>query len=210
MPTRIFHWLLVLCIAGSFVTIQNGWMSAHEKFGLTILGLLGFRLIWGVIGYPTARFSHFVRGPGAIWAYVRRLRAGGHPKSGGHNPLGALSVIALLAAILTQALSGTLSTDDIFYEGPLYPFFPGLTKMAGSLHHLFPKIILGLVGLHLAAVFLHRIFLKEKLVTQMITGKAQHPDAMTPHARTGASGNLSGLMLMAVCILAAWSLLLLK
>ncbi|MEC8414367.1 MAG: cytochrome b/b6 domain-containing protein, partial [Pseudomonadota bacterium] len=106
LPIRIFHWLLVLSICGSFITIQNDWMLAHEKCGLTILGLLAFRLIWGVIGYPTARFAQFVKGPRAIFAYLHQLIGREKVYSFGHNPIGALSVIALLSVILLQALSG--------------------------------------------------------------------------------------------------------
>lgn len=213
LPIRIFHWLLVLSICGSFITIQNDWMLAHEKCGLTILGLLVFRLIWGIIGYPTARFVQFVKGPRAIFTYLRQLI--GHEKvySLGHNPLGALSVIALLSAILFQALSGTLSTDDIFYDGPLYRVFPMLTKFAGSLHQFLPPFILSLIGLHLVAIISHRIFFKEKLTSQMITGKAQIDERVLEDAHNATQDKatpLAGLALMAVCVLASWSLSLLS
>ena len=89
LPIRIFHWLLVLSICGSFITIQNDWMLAHEKCGLTILGLLAFRLIWGIIGYPTARFAQFVKGPRAIFAYLHQLIGREKVYSFGHNPIGA-------------------------------------------------------------------------------------------------------------------------
>ena len=212
LPIRIFHWLLVLSICGSFITIQNGWMLAHEKCGLTILGLLIFRLIWGVIGYPTARFVQFVKGPRAIVAYIKQLIGNGEIHSFGHNPLGALSVIALLSVILFQALSGTLSTDDIFYDGPLYPVFPAFTKFAGSLHQLLPPFILSLIGLHLVAIITHRIFFKEKLTSQMITGQMitgkTHSEEIIKAQNKAAP--LIGVALLATCISASWSLTLLN
>ena len=87
LPTRLFHWLLVLAVTGSMVTINIGgiWMVWHERFGLAIIGLLSFRLVWGVIGSTYARFSQFVSGPGAVVAYLK-----GSWQGLGHNPLGAL------------------------------------------------------------------------------------------------------------------------
>lgn len=212
LPIRIFHWLLVLSICGSFITIQNNWMLAHEKCGLTILGLLIFRLIWGVIGYPTARFVQFVKGPRAIGAYIKRLIGNGKIHSFGHNPLGAFSVIALLSVILFQALSGTLSTDDIFYDGPLYTVFPAFTKFAGNLHQFLPPFILSLIGLHLVAIFIHRIFFKEKLTSQMITGQMItdkiHSKEIIKAQNKAAP--LLGLALLAICISASWSLTILN
>ena len=213
LPIRVFHWLLALSISGSFITIQNDWMLAHEKCGLTILGLMVFRLIWGVIGYPTARFAQFVKGPRAILAYLRQLAGNEKIHSFGHNPLGALSVIALLFVIVMQSLSGTLSTDDVFYDGPLYAVFPAFTKFAGSLHQFLPPFILSLIGLHLVAIFVHRIFFKEKLTSQMITGKAhfseitkaQKNERVLEDENQPKSAPIIGLSLMAVCVAASWS-----
>lgn len=210
LPIRIFHWLLVLSICGSFITIQNDWMLAHEKCGLTILGLLAFRLIWGFIGYPTARFAQFVKGPRAIFAYLHQHIGREKVYSFGHNPIGALSVIALLSVILLQALSGTLSTDDIIYDGPLYNVFPMFTKFAGSLHQFLPPLILFLIALHLIAIVCHHIFFKEKLVSQMITGKAQEGNLLLENKTQHKPATLSGLAVMAACVLASWSLTLLS
>ena len=211
LPIRIFHWLLVLSICGSFITIQNDWMLAHEKCGLTILGLLVFRLIWGVVGYPTAKFIQFVKGPCEILAYIQRLIRKEKIHSFGHNPLGALSVIALLSVILLQALSGTLSTDDIFYDGPLFNVFPMFTKFAGSLHQFMPPYILSLIGLHLIAIISHRIFFKERLTSQMITGQMNTGKSHFEETTKIQNKNspLPGIALMALCIMASWSLTLL-
>ena len=147
-------------------------MLAHEKCGLTILGLLVFRLIWGVIGYPTARFAQFVKGPRAMFAYLHQLIGREKVYSFGHNPIGALSVIALLSVILLQALSGTLSTDDIIYDSPLYNVFrcsQNLQEVCINFATL--NSISYCTTSH--AIVCHHIFFKEKLLSQMITGKAQ-------------------------------------
>ncbi|HPR06711.1 MAG TPA: cytochrome b/b6 domain-containing protein, partial [Denitromonas sp.] len=97
LPTRLFHWLLVVCVIGAIISTKIGGnaMLWHGRFGLAIVGLLGFRLAWGVVGSHTARFAQFVRGPATIAAYLR-----GQWQGIGHNPLGALSVLAMLLVLV--------------------------------------------------------------------------------------------------------------
>src|SRR5690554_4821625 len=73
LPTRLFHWLLVAAVTGSLVTVKLGgtWMLWHERFGITIVGLISFRLMWGVLGSTYARFLQFIPGPSAIEAYLK-------------------------------------------------------------------------------------------------------------------------------------------
>ena len=125
LPIRIFHWLLVLSICGSFITIQNDWMLAHEKCGLTILGLLAFRLIWVSLA-TQSRFAQFVKGARNIFTYTNLSDA----KKFIHLDTirWALSVIVLLSVIRYGAIGAYL--DDIIYDGPLYNVFPMFTKFA--------------------------------------------------------------------------------
>ncbi len=120
LPTRLFHWALVITFAGSWYTAEQGMTEWHERLGLATLALLAFRLIWGFVGSGTARFAGFVRGPLAAWRYARETLAGRHPAYLGHNPLGGWSVLALLFAMAAQAGMGLFATDEILYEGPLY------------------------------------------------------------------------------------------
>ena len=113
LPTRLFHWLLVSAIGAAWATGEAGgsWMIWHGRIGLCIIGLISFRLAWGFLGTNYARFSTFVRGPAAIRAYLR-----GQWQGLGHNPLGALSVLALLAVVSLQMGSGLFANnDDIGY-----------------------------------------------------------------------------------------------
>jgi cytochrome b len=114
LPTRLFHWALVVCVLGAFVTVKLGglYMEWHVRFGLATAGLILFRVLWGLFGSRYARFSQFLRGPRALAAYL-----GGRLRTAGHNPLGALSVIAMLLAFGFQAVSGLFASDDIMIQG---------------------------------------------------------------------------------------------
>jgi cytochrome b len=181
LPTRLFHWLLVLTITGSIVTIKLGgnWVQYHFWCGYAALALIAFRLVWGLAGTRYARFSSFLFGPAALWRYARGLFGQGGHRYLGHNPLGALSVFALLAAVGFQAVSGLFVNDDIASEGPLVKFITKETsdRITGW-HHLNEYVLYGLVGLHLAAILFYALVKRENLVKPMITGDKPLEDAV--------------------------------
>ena len=171
LPLRLFHWLLVLCLIGSFVTIKIGgsWTDWHFRFGYTALALILFRLLWGLVGPRYARFSSFVFAPARVIAYLRD--AANAPRTLGHSPLGALSVFALLAAVGVQASAGLFTSDDIASEGPLARLVSSAAvERASWLHHVNELVILALVGLHIAAILYYRIFRRQSLVRPMVVG----------------------------------------
>jgi cytochrome b len=169
LPTRLFHWLLVLCVCGSFVCAKIGGnaMVWHGRFGLAVVGLLVFRLVWGVVGSTYARFAQFVRGPTTILAYLR-----GQWHGEGHNPLGALSVLAMLGTLLLLVATGLFANDDIAFEGPLYALVgKELSDRVVGIHRLVEPLIILLVLAHVAAIIYYTRFRKETLVMPMITGR---------------------------------------
>ncbi len=182
-PTRLFHWLLVLTVAGLFATglSGGGWIIWHERFGFFALGLLAFRLLWGVFGGRTARFREFVRGPSAI---LRYLKTGVSPTHG-HNPLGALSVLAMLVALLVQVSTGLIVDDDIANKGPLADKVPNAwVSLATTVHRMNKWVIGGLVALHLLAIAYYTFVKREKLVSAMVTGdKPVSETATEPETR---------------------------
>ena len=117
LPVRLTHWAFALIIPAMWWTGENGEWGWHFRLGLLLLGLLVFRIIWGFLGTDTARFASFVKGPQAVLAYLRGNHEDGATK--GHNPLGALSVLALLAAMLVQVGLGLFSGDP--YDGATGP-----------------------------------------------------------------------------------------
>ncbi len=174
LGVRLFHWALVILVVTSFITAKIGGnaITYHAWSGYTILTLLIFRILWGFFGGTHARFTSFVRGPGAVITYMKGMfDRGAHPQSLGHNALGALSVVAMLLVLLFQAGSGLFVNDDIAFEGPLYKFAgKELSDKLMSLHRLNEKVILALVALHLAAIAFYYFYHKENLVRPMLTG----------------------------------------
>ncbi len=168
LPTRVFHWALVVCIAGSFVSVKIGGnaMVWHGRFGLVVVGLVVFRLVWGFVGSTYARFGQFVRGPGAIKAYLQ-----GRWQGEGHNPLGALSVVAMLVTLVLLVATGLFANDDIAFEGPLYALVgKDFSDRAAGIHRLIEPLTILLVLAHLGAIFYYVRFRKETLIMPMITG----------------------------------------
>jgi cytochrome b len=176
LPIRIVHWLLAALIAFSWWSVHNHHTDWHIWSGCAILALLIFRLLWGFVGSSTARWSGFVRGPRQVAAYVR-----GGWSGIGHNPLGALSVVALFAAVAVQVGLGLISEDeDGLYTGPLYRFVgTDSSDKARDLHELWFNVILGLIALHLAAILIYRLR-GSHLTKPMITGQAQLDPGIQP------------------------------
>lgn len=170
LPVRLFHWLLVASVIGAFVTAKIGGnaMIWHGRLGLVILGLLVFRIVWGLVGSTYARFLHFVRGPQAILAYLH-----GHWQGQGHNPLGALSVLGLLGILLAQAITGLFANDDIAFYGYLAKLIEtDCSNDMTRIHHLLEKLLMLLVALHIAAILFYARIKKHNLVKPMISGWA--------------------------------------
>lgn len=176
-PTRLFHWTLAGLIAAAWWTAENELLDWHFRIGLAVLVLILFRVIWGFVGSSTALFSHFVRGPRAIAAYLR-----GAPARIGHNPLGALSVLALLALVAAVTGSGLVTGDeDGLYQGPLaYLVSLETSEVAHDLHETGFNVLLVLIGLHVAAILYYALVRRDNLVAPMLTGARDLPEGTEP------------------------------
>lgn len=207
LPTRLFHWSLALCVVGLVITgnVGGNWMNWHGWLGYAVLTLLLFRVIWGLVGGRWSRFSSFFYGPASVWSYLRGQSAPEHRI--GHNPLGAWSVFALLAVLLLQAGSGLFSDDEIAFTGPLVGLVSGdLVSQATSYHKDVGKLILiGLVGLHLAAIAFYRLARKDGLVGPMISGDKVLEEATATGSVDNARTRLAALLVLAVCAIAVFA-----
>jgi len=174
LPTRLFHWTLVVLVALQFATAEFHWLSMqwHERFGYATLALLLFRIAWGFAGSQTSRFADFVRGPASVARYVRALITGRAPLAAGHNALGGWSVLVMLTLLLAQTVSGLFASDGIDTDGP---FVDGasdaLVKWMTRLHHLGETLLLLVIALHVVAVLLHLLLHRDNLITPMLSGR---------------------------------------
>lgn len=199
LPLRATHWLLVLTVAGAWGTHYAGtrWFTWHRWFGYATLVLVAFRIAWGLVGTRHARFASFVRGPAGLLAY---LRTRPWPATAGHNPLGALSVLAMLAALLFQAATGLFANDEIASAGPFYGWIaPATSNRITGLHEANSNLVLGLVALHLCAIAWYSCTAGRALVRAMVTGRK--PASEVPPAEAIA-GSRVPLALAIVAVLA--------
>lgn len=172
IPVRLVHWSFVALLPALWWTAETRQMDLHFTLGLTMAGLVTFRLVWGLVGSATARFSRFVTGPGAIARYLKTAPGDANPVVG-HNPLGALSVVALLALLGLQVSLGLFAQDtDAVDSGPLNHLVSWDTATAASeAHGIVFNLLVALVVLHIAAIVFYRIVRKNDLVTPMISGR---------------------------------------
>jgi len=156
---RLFHWSLVAGIATAWLT-ADGPKLLHQGVGYAIAGLVALRVVWGLIGPRHARFADFIRGPRAVLAHLRDLRAGRGRRHLGHNPAGGAMILALLMTVAGTALTGWLQTTDAFW---------GSSAME-EVHEALATLILALAGLHVAGVLVESLRHHENLVLSMLTG----------------------------------------
>lgn len=210
LPTRLFHWALVACVAGSIVSANVGGnaLAWHFRFGYAILALLLFRLAWGFVGPRYARFSSFAPNPAAALRYLR----GRAPITPGHSPLGALSVYAMLVVLAVQATTGLFANDAILWEGPLRNTVSNATSdRLTSLHLANRYLMIALIALHVATIAWYAVVRRKALVRPMIVGDGEFPagpaaSAPPPSAADGAAVRGKATALLAACAALVWAL----
>lgn len=174
-------------------------MEWHMRAGYAVAALLLFRVVWGFMGGHWSRFSTFVPHPRQLLIYWRNPGNPSHRV--GHNPLGALSVLAMLCVLAAQVATGLVSNDDIAYTGPLYAMVPSqISELATRYHTEIGKVILlTLIGLHLAAIAYHRLAKKHNLVTAMVTGDQAIAPPIPQPSQDNAKHRVIALGVFAAC-----------
>jgi cytochrome b len=202
LPTRLFHLVLMLSVAGLITTgeLAGEAMFFHFWFGYTVLTLVLFRLVWGVVGGHWSRFVNFIPNPSAVKDYIHALRAKQPTHHVGHNPLGALSVVLMLLLLFLQVFTGFMSDDEIATSGPWVAMVPNnWVSLATQYHADFGKILLIiLVVLHVATVLFYKFVKQNDLITPMLNGNKPLPSD-TPPSRDTATSRLFALGVLMAC-----------
>jgi len=209
LPVRLVHWSFVIGIGLLWWSAENHRLDLHFKVGLVMLGLVVFRLLWGLVGSSTARFSGFVKGPAAIRAYLAGQKSGTAEHVVGHNPLGALSVLALIGLLALQIGLGLFAQDtDAVSSGPLnFLVSYDLAKQISEVHEAVFNVILAVVGLHVAAILYYRVFKRDNLVSPMISGRRTFATPVaTPRIAPLWLAVVCAVLAAAITVWVAWGL----
>jgi cytochrome b len=202
LPTRLFHWLLAAAVFGALVMAWIGGdaMRWHFRCGQTVLALLLFRCLWGLVGGHWSRFASFVYAPHTVLRYLRGQTRESEHLDVGHNPLGSLSVLALLGFLAVQVATGLVADDEISTRGPLNRFVSNaLALSATSWHKAYGQwALLALAGLHIAAIAFYLLVKHHNLVRPMLSGDKQLPPD-TPASRDSGGLRLIALTLALAC-----------
>ena len=207
VPTRLFHWLLVASFAGAWISSESdAWLSVHAFLGYLMIGLIGFRLIWGFVGGRYARFSSFLFGPASGLAYLRQMMSHQGTRHLGHNPAGSQAIFLLLALGLIVAVTGifTLSGEER-QSGYGISVSIEVGRAFKKIHESGANLMLLVVIGHIVGVIAESLLHKENLARSMITGIKPAPSdadegtpASKPHRPVGA------LLLLTVATFGLW------
>jgi len=183
VSTRLFHWIAAALVVAAYVTLRLNWMDWHARAGDALLALIVFRILWGFFGSETARFSRFLAPPRVAMRYLAAMFRREPDWRAGHNPAGGWMVVAFLAVLLGETLTGRFVANDIADEGPLSALVPASVDNAiSALHAILWDAILAAVALHLLAILVYAVAKGHNLLLPMITGRKSLP-ANVPQPR---------------------------
>ncbi|MEO0425533.1 MAG: cytochrome b/b6 domain-containing protein, partial [Pseudomonadota bacterium] len=172
-PTRAVHWAFALLVPSSWITANAfDLLDAHMLLGYITLGLVAFRVLWGVVGSRHARFASFLKGPAHVLRYARTLAQRDSAPSPGHNPLGAMAILLMLGMLAVQATTGLFASDELAYFGPWNGAIPtAWAERLTTVHKINGQLIPWVIGLHLLAISWYAARKRQNLIGPMITGR---------------------------------------
>ncbi len=171
VPTRVFHWSVAILVATSWYTADRGHLQLHLWSGLTLLTMLLFRVVWGIVGTTTARFSNFVHRPGHVFAYLKALVNQERQLHAGHNPAGGLMVVAMMMILFVQVGTGLFSNGGVSFQGPLaLQISSDTSDQLTIVHGWVFNCILFFIWMHLVAIFFYLCVKGENLIRPIVTG----------------------------------------
>ena len=159
-PVRVFHWTLAASVIGAYVTGESeDFERLHHTLGWVAAGLIAFRVVWGLVGTRYARFNEFIRGPAQVWAYIKSLRSGQPQHFVGHNPVGAVAVILLMALVALSVYTGWLALAE------------DAAEWLEEAHEIAANTLITVVLVHVIGVLWSSRTHGENLLKAMLTGR---------------------------------------
>lgn len=208
VPIRLFHWSVVLLLAVSWLSADQGYMKVHLWSGLTLLALLLFRIAWGIVGSTTARFSDFLHPPRKVIGYLNGLRGGDRILYAGHNPAGGWMVAVMIAVLLAQVLTGLFANDSLRFHAPFALWVSEeASNQATNLHGTIFNVILFVIWCHVVAVGFYLLVKGDNLVWPMFHGKKPHSHVPAGHSIVFTSLSVALLLLALAAGIAVWILI---
>ena len=209
-PLRLFHWGLLVSVVGAIISAKAEVMWLHERFGLTVFGLIIFRIFWGFLGGHYALFCQFLRLPPIAFQEFKTIFKPKSKLKAGHSAIGGYATLALLGIPLFMAISGTMSNDDVLFEGPLAHLIPNGTDAASSAHHIGENFLLFILFLHVSAIVFYKYKHNRNMTSAMVTGNATDVSVCSVDGSISIKRQIYGIFLMLVFIAAAQSITVLR
>lgn len=177
-PVRVMHWGLVLAVFGAWLTreLEGDWFAWHVRCGYAVIVIVVVRLVWGLMGTRHARFANFVKGPVAVLQDLRGMVQRDSMPSTGHTAAGAWMIMALLAMLLAQGVTGLFANDQVYQTGPLFGYLSGkLSDRLTTVHKQIFDLLWIAIAIHVAAALFYWLVKRRNLILPMVTGrKARH------------------------------------
>ena len=207
-PLRLFHWGLVVAVTGAILSAKAEVFWLHERFGLAVMGLLGFRVCWGFMGGHYARFNQFLVSPKVAIASMRRLfHTDDDPAAAGHSAHGGYAVLGLIVITGFMSFSGLFANDDVLFDGPLAHLLPWLSGAATNAHHIGEKLLFLMLFLHLTAILVYKFVKRRNLTMIMVKGRVVSDAGLAgPDGGISVARCWTGLLLLVIFLAAAQSI----
>ncbi len=200
LPTRLFKWSLVITVVGAYITAQfsSNTYTLHKYFGIAVLVLVVFRVMWGFFGGSTSRFATFIASPGTAISYLIDKRSRSVKRYLGHNPAGGLMILTLLVFLLLQTATGMVASDGLDANGPFADsVLPWVSAIGDSIHKVSVYALMAFIAIHIATNIWAQ-YHGEPLISAMVSGVKPADDYAD--ARAARAGQV---WVAAVCLAAS-------
>ena len=194
LSLRVFHFILIILIIGSYISAKLDMLNIHQYFGVSLLGLIFFRILWGFIGSYYSKFESFnISIKGALTQFSKK-----NQNKSIRTPLGSFSTLIFIIVLIGLSISGLFSSDDVLYDAPLAHLASNYVYLWTDIHNLLHFFLYFLVGTHILAILYYQIIKKHKIIQRMTDGYTR---INQKNVRSINEETSKGIMLISIFIL---------